>query len=190
MVAVTDIKPGAVIRMDNRLYRVLDVIRHAGSGQMHGFIELKVKDMRYGHISDHRFKSTDKVEDVEIVKRQMEYLYADNEQLFFMDPETFEQLGIPKETVGPIEKFIREGTVLTVELVGDEPVAVQFPKIVELKVTMTGPSIRDAQDNTMKSAMLENGIEILVPQFIETGDIVRVDTEKVKYVERVPTKKI
>lgn len=190
MVLVTDVKPGTVIRIEDRLYRVLEVVRHAGSGQMHGFIELKLKDMRYGHISDHRFKPTDKVDDVEVTKRQMEYLYSDNEQLYFMDPETFEQIGIPRESVGTIEKFMKEGAVLTVELVGDEPVAVQFPKIVELKVAMTGPSIRDAQDNTMKSATLENGIEILVPQFIETGDIVRVDTEKVKYVERVTVKKL
>jgi len=190
MVLVSEIKPGAVVIIDGRMVRVLDVIHHTGSGQMHGFIELKLKDIRFGHFSDQRFKPTDKLESAEVVKRQMEYLYSDNEQLYFMDPKTFEQIGIPKTVVGSIEKFLREGTILTVELVGEEPVNIQFPKIVELKVSMTGPSVRDAQDNTMKSATLENGMEILVPQFIETGDIVRIDTEKAKYVERVPTKKL
>ncbi len=78
----------------------------------------------------------------------------------------------------------------TVELLGEEPIDVQFPRIIELKVTMTGPGIRDGQDNTMKPARLENGVEILVPQFVETGDLVRVDTEKSKYVDRVTTKKV
>ena len=190
MVLVSDLKVSAVVRIENRLYKVLDIIRHAGSGQMHGFIELKLKDIQFGHISDHRYKTTDKLEVVEVTKRQMEYLYADQEMFHFMDPETFEQLEISKATVGNIEQFLKEGAILGVELVGDEPIAVQFPKIVELKVTMTGPSIRDAQDTTMKSATLENGIEILVPQFVETGDIVRVDTEKVKYIERVPIKRV
>ncbi len=190
MVPVTELKSGMVVRLNEKLYRVLEVIKHAGSGQMHGFIELKLKDIQHGHITDQRFKTTDKVENVEVIKRHMEYLYADNESLCFMDPETFEQLSISKQNIGTIESFLKEGTVLTVELVDDTPIYVQFPKIVELAVASTGPSIRDAQDNTMKSATLENGIEILVPQFIETGDVIRVDTEKIKYIERVPTKRI
>jgi elongation factor P len=75
-------------------------------------------------------------------------------------------------------------------LLGEEAVSIQFPKIVELKVSSTGPGIRDGQDNTMKPAILENGVEILVPQFIETGDKVRVETEKVKYLERVTIKRM
>jgi elongation factor P len=79
---------------------------------------------------------------------------------------------------------------ISVELLSEEAVAIQFPRIVELKISSTGAGIRDGQDNTMKPATLENGIEILVPQFIETGDKVRVDTEKVKYVDRVTIKRI
>lgn len=89
---------------------------------------------------------------------------------------------MPKKSVGHIEKFLSEGMKISVEMLGEEAVSVQFPKIVELKVDSTGSGIRDGQDNTMKPATLENGIEILVPQFVETGDKVHVDTEKVKYV--------
>ncbi|MEE9288749.1 MAG: hypothetical protein V3U69_04075 [Bacteroidota bacterium] len=79
---------------------------------------------------------------------------------------------------------------LTVELIGEEAVSVQFPRVVELKVTLTAPGIRGGQDNIMKSATLENGMEILVPQFVESGEVVRVGTEVGKYVERVASKKM
>jgi elongation factor P len=121
----------------------------------------------------------------------MNYLYSDNEAGYFMDPESFEQVSIPKEAIGTVEKFMTEGMKITVELLGEEPVTVQFPKVVELKIASTGPGIRGGHDvSTMKPATLENGLEILVPQFVEISDVVRVDTEKVKYVDRVTVKKM
>ncbi len=189
MVLVSEIKEGTAIQLEGRPFKVLEVTRHAGSGQMHGFIELKLKDIRFGHVADKHFKQTDKLESVDLLKRHMEYLYHDTEAFVFMDPESFEQISVPSSTVGDVTRFLNEGTMVSVELIGEEPVGIQFPKIVEMKVSMTGPGIREGQDNTMKPATLENGIEILVPQFVETGDLVRVDTEKSKYVDRVTAKK-
>lgn len=190
MVLASEVKEGMALELDGKLYRVLDVVRHAGSGQMHGFIELRLKDIRFGHFADKRVKQADRLETVEMSKRQMDYLYSDAEACYFMDPNTFEQVGVPKKSVGHIEKFLSEGMKISVEMLGEEAVSVQFPKIVELKVASTGAGIRDGQDNTMKPATLENGIEILVPQFIETGDKVRVDTEKVKYIDRVTIRRM
>lgn len=190
MVLASEIKEGTAIQLDGKLYKVLEVVHHAGSGQMHGFIELKMKDLRFGHFADRRFKHSDKLEDVELIKRQMEYIYSDADAHYFMDPETFVQVGVSKTAAGLSEKFLKEGTRATVELIAEEAVTVLFPKVIELKVSSTGPGIRDGQDNTMKPATLENGIEIQVPQFIVTGDVVRVDTEKIKYIDRVTTKKI
>jgi elongation factor P len=190
MVLASEIKEGSAIQLDGKLYKVLDVVRHAGSGQMQGFIELKMKDIRFGHFADRRFKHSDKLEDVEIMKKQMEYIYSDADASYFMDPETFEQVGVPKTAVGQLEKFLKEAMKITVELVGEEAVSIQFPKVVELAIATTGPGIREGQDNTMKPATLENGVEILVPQFVVTGDRVRVDTEKMKYIDRVTVKKI
>ncbi|MDD1748650.1 MAG: elongation factor P [Methanothrix sp.] len=190
MILVSEIKEGTAIQLEEKIYRVLEIVRHAGSGQMHGFIELKLKDLRFGHIADRRFKQTEKLETVELTKRPMEYLYHDARNFVFMDPETYEQIQVPNSAAGIPVKFLKEGSVMPVELLGQEPIEIQFPKVVELAVTMTGPGIRDGQDNTMKTATLENGAEILVPQFIETGDVVRVDTEKIKYVDRVLLKKI
>jgi len=190
VILVSEIKEGAAIKLDGKLYKVLSVIHHAGSGQMHGFIELKLKDLIYGHFADRRFKFTDKLEHVELTKRQMDYIYADTDSYYFMDPDTFNQISVPKSTVGVHEKFLKEGTKATIELMGEEAISVNFPKVLELRVASTGQGIHDGQDNTMKPAMLENGIEIQVPQFVITGDLVRVDTEKIKYIDRVTIKKL
>jgi elongation factor P len=190
MITVSEVKEGMTLHLEDKLYRVLDVVRHTGSGQMHGFIELKLRDLRYGHFSDRRFKLADKVEGVDLAKRQMEYLFSDGEACYFMDPVTFEQVGVPKKSMGRTEKFLKEGSKITVELLGEEAVSVQLPKVLELKVEATGPGIRDGQDNTMKPATLENGIEILVPQFVETGDAIHVDTLKFKYIDRVTVKRL
>ena len=191
MVLASDVKEGIALHLDGKIWKVLEVVHHAGSGQMHGFIELKLHDVRFGHFGDKRFKHADHLEEVELRKRQMEYLYSDSEACYFMDPATFEQVSIPKTAIGATERFMKEGMKITVELLGEEALTVQFPKILELKIASTGPGIRGGGDNTtLKPATLENGIEILVPQFVETGDAVRVDTEKVKYVDRVMVKKI
>lgn len=190
MIVVSEIKEGMTLHLEDKLYRVLEVVRHSGSGQMHGFIELKLRDLRYGHFSDRRFKLADKVENVELAKRHMDFLFSDGEACYFMDPVTFEQVSVPKKSIGRTEKFLREGTKITLELQGEEAVSVQLPKVLQLKVESTGPGVRDGQDNTMKPATLENGIEILVPQFIESGDAIHVDTEKFKYIDRVTVKRI
>ena len=190
MVLASEIKEGTAIQLDGKLYKVLEVVHHAGSGQMHGFIELKMKDLLFGHLADRRFKHMDKLENVELAKRQMEYIYSDSDSHYFMDTENFNQVGVSRSTVGLSEKFLKEGTKATVELLGEEAVTVLFPKAIELKVASTGPGIHSGQDNTMKPATLENGTEIQVPQFIVAGDVVRVDTEKIKYIDRVITKKI
>jgi len=190
VVIASDIRAGMVLNLEGRLHKVLEVVRHAGAGQAHGFLEMKLKDVKFGHFSDRHCKLTDKFEEAEIVKRQMDFLYSDAGSFYFMDAESFEQVGIPKAAIGTVEKFLREGTRATVELFGQEAIAIQFPKVLELKVASTGSGIRDGQDNTMKPATLENGVEVLVPQFIETGDVVRIDTEKIKYVERIGTKKM
>jgi len=187
---VSELEAGLAVRLEDRSYKILEVVRHAGSGQMHGFIELKLKDLQFGHFADRHFKQTDKVEMVELSKREMEYLYHDDEKFYFMDPRSYDQVSIPRSSIGMIERFLKEGDSMPVELLGEEAVGIQFPRIVELKVTLTGPSTHAAQDNTLKTATLENGMEILVPQFIVTGDVVRVDTEKGRYVERHSGKKL
>jgi elongation factor P len=191
MMFASDVKDGAVLSMNDGLHKVTEVIHHSGTGQMHGFILLKTKNVRTGHIHEQRFKSSDRLSDITLSKRQVDYIYHDDDTYYFMDPQTFEQFGVPRVSVGAnIGRFLREGLRVTVELLENEALTVEFPKTVELKVSLTSSGIREAQDNTMKPATLENGIEILVPQFVHVGDLVRVDVESGRYIDRVPLKKI
>jgi elongation factor P len=107
-----------------------------------------------------------------------------------MDLLTFDQVRVPRSGMGGAEKFLTEGMELPVELLDDQPISVEFPKVVDIRVKQTGPGIRGGQDTTLKPAILENGVEILVPHFVESGDLVRVETEKAKYVERVGGRKM
>jgi len=191
MLLASEVKEGTALSLDGKTYKVLEAVRHTGSGQMHGFIELKLLDVRFGHVAERRFKHAERLEQVESAKKQMEYLYADDDSCWFMDPVSFEQIPVPRSAVGGVLPFMKEGTMVAVELYGGEPLSVVFPKVVEVTVASTGPGIRSSHDaNTMKPATLENGVEILVPQFVESGDLVRVDTEKTRYVDRVTVKHI
>ncbi len=190
MILASDVKSGMAIRLDGKPYKVLEVVRHTGSGQMHGFIEVKLKDIQYGHFADRHFKQTDRLEEVELSKRPMQYLYSDTEAGVFMDLQTFEQVRLPRASMSGLEKFLTEGMNVAVELFAEQAVSIDFPKTVEIKVKETGPGVHGGQDSTLKPAILENGMEILVPHFVETGDLIRVETEKAKYVERVAARKV
>jgi elongation factor P len=190
MIIASDVKAGMAIRLEGKLYKVLEAIRHTGSGQMHGFIELKLKDIQFGHFADHHFKQSDRLEDVGLSKRHMQYLYSDSDACVFMDQMTFDQVRVPRAGMGGAERFLTEGMEIPVELLEDQAMAVDVPKVVEIRVKQTGPGIHGGQDTTMKAAILENGVEILVPHFVQTGDLVRVETEKAKYIERVTAKKM
>lgn len=189
MILASDVKAGMALRFDGKPYKVLEAVHHSGSGQMHGFLELKLKDILFGHFADRHVKPTDRLEDCALSKRTMQYLYSDTDSCVFMDTETFDQVSVPRGGMSGVEKFLEEGMKVPVEILEGQAVSVDFPKVVEIRVQQTGPGIRGGQDSTMKSAILVNGLEILVPQFVETGDLVRVETEKPRYLDRVIARK-
>jgi elongation factor P len=190
MTLASDVKAGMAIRLDGKLYKILEAIRHTGSGQMHGFLELKLKDIQFGHFANRHFKVSDRLEEIAFSKRQMQYLYSDADACVFMDLETFDQVRVPRGGVSGVENFLEEGMKVPVELLDGQAVSLDFPKVVEIRVEQTGPGVRGGQDTTMKPAILKNGMEILVPHFVETGDMIRVETEKAKYIDRVAAKKL
>lgn len=190
MITASEVKPGAVLRLEDNLFRVLEVVHHSGTGQTASFVLLKLQNLRTRHLAERRLKPTDRLEEVTLTRRAMEYIYGNDDSFYFMDSETYEQYSIPKTSIGGIERFLKEGMKVTVELLGEEALTLQFPKVVELKVTLASPGIRGEQENTLKTATLENGMEVLVPQFVEVGETVRIDTDKGKYIERVASKKV
>ena len=119
-----------------------------------------------------------------IEKQAMEFLYSDAENCHFMNPETYDQVDIPVAVIGSQSRFLQAEMRLGVEFVQGQPISVDFPGIVEIRVTDTAPPTHQQQDNTLKPARLENGIEVMVPQFIKVGDSIRLNVESLKYVER------
>ena len=157
---------------------------HGGQGKMGGVAHVRLKNLQTGTLWEHSFRSEIKLEDLEVEKQSMDFLYADDDQCYFMNPDTYEQVGISISVIGPQAPFLAPAMRVPVEFVESQPVSVLFPDIIEMRVADTAPPVHAQQDSTWKTAKLDNGVEIMVPQFIKVGDVVRLDTENLKYLER------
>jgi elongation factor P len=145
----------------------------------------RVKNLKTGHIRELRLHPGDRLEEVALDHKEMEYLYADGVAFYFMDPDTFEQISLPAETIGAYEKFLQPNMRIPVALYEGEPLTIAFPHAVELSVTSAPPGVHEHATSTFKTATPENGMEVLVPQFIKEGDTVRIEVASGKYLERV-----
>ena len=124
-------------------------------------------------------------QDLPVERHTLEFLYADGDQCYFMHPETYEQTEIGKVAVGPQAGFLAPGMKVGVEFVEGRPVGVAFPDALEVKIADTSPPVHQQQDSTFKPAKLENGVEVMVPQFVKVGDVIRLDLGTMKYMDRV-----
>lgn len=184
MIAAADLKAGTVVKLDGALHGVVSVEHHAGAGKFGSLVFARVRNLRTSHLKELRFHPEDKLDDVELERRDVEYLYTDGAEFYFMNPETFEQISLPKEAVGPHEKFLQPNTRVPVELYEGSVVSVAFPAAVELRVVTAPPGLRE-HDTAYKTIVLENGMEVLAPQFIKEGDVVKIEVASGKYLERV-----
>lgn len=185
MLSASELKEGMIIKREGKLYKVIESETKARTAQFSSYTHLKLQDIRTGHIYDLRLSPEDKVENIEIEEIEMEYSYSDGENFYFIHPDTFEIIEMPSHTIGDFKKFIKEGVKLKIQIYEGNPISVVIPEYVDLKVLNTGEGIKGGTDSTWKSAILENNMEILVPQFIKEGDIVRVSTKTGQYLERV-----
>lgn len=185
MIEAAELKAGTAVRLDGEIYNVLSAGYHAGGGQFGGMVFVRLKNLKTNHVRELRFHPDDKLQDIALERQVMEYLYTDGDAFYFMHPETFEQLSLAKEAIGPYEKFLQPNMRIPVELFEDTPIRVVFPETVELKVVVAPPGLREHETATYKTVVLENGLEVLAPQFIKEGDIVKVEVATGKYLERV-----
>jgi elongation factor P len=147
-------------------------------------IKVKVKNLRSGSTTEKSFINTAKVNDVNVLKRDHQYLYKDPDTAFFMNPSTFEQISVPVNVIEG-EKFLKESETYSISFLGDEALSVILPPKVVLIVTETAPGVKgNSATNVFKDATLENGLTVKVPPFIKTGDKVRVDTRTGAYTEK------
>ena len=185
MINATQIRKGMILKIDDELYRVLETT-HVTPGKGQALMQTKLRRLKDQTLHDYRFRSKDKVEQAYLEGIEMEYLYQDGEEHFFMNTENFEQIKLSDEMLGSGANYLIPNAVFAVEMHEGKPVAATPPMTIELKVTKTAPFLKGAtQSASNKPATLETGITITVPQFIKVGDIVRVDTRDDTYLERV-----
>jgi len=184
MVAATQLRVGMSILFNNEPYRVMTV-QHITPGNWRGMVHTKLRNLKNGSTVENRFRSEDKVERASLEQHEMEYLYNDGADYYFMNAETFEQTTLSLETLGDNVNYLIPNIKLMVEYYDGAPVGVEPPGVVELKVVDTVPNMRGATVTaSQKPATLETGLVVQVPPFIEIGEVIRVDTSEGKYLER------
>lgn len=184
-IQATRLKKGMLIKLGADLFRVLDLM-HFTPGNKRGFVQSKLRNIRTGTLTDHKFRSEDDVERATLDEREMQYLYHDGDAFHFMDTNTFEQLHISSELIGDAANYLVPDMVIKVEFYESEAVGIDLPMTVDLKVEDTPPAIRGATASAqVKPARLQTGLVVQVPPFVNTGDVIRVNTETGEYQSRV-----
>ncbi len=180
-----DLKPGMALNMDGQLY-IIRSTEHVKPGKGPAYVQAKLKSVASGAVSEKRFRAGEDVEQVNLDRREMEYLYTDATGHVFMDQETFDQATLPDDLVGEQMVYIKPNTVISVLMHDGNPVSMDLPAAVDLQVTETAPQVKGATaTNQLKEAELETGLKTRVPPFIETGEMVRINTEDGSYIGRV-----
>jgi elongation factor P len=180
----SDVKKGQAVIVDGKLY-VVTGADHNTPGNLRAKVQFKLRDVGKGTIQDKRVGATDDIQTATLDRRQVEYLYSDNDGHVLMDLETYDQNTIPKEVFGDDILYLKPNTQLMAMFHEGKVVSYELPSTVELKVTDTQPAIKGATaTNQMKDAELETGLKTRVPPFIEIGEVLRVSTANGAYLSR------
>jgi len=173
-----------LVKIDQDLFRVLE-LQHVTPGNLRGFVRVKFRNIRSGTLSDQKLRSEDTMDRATLDERQMQYLYQDGDDYYFMDTSSYEQIHISSEALGDSVNYLKPEMTIQVEFYGSEPVGIELPPTVDLKVLDTVPGIKGATaSNQVKPAKTETGLVVSVPPFINTGDMIRVSTETGEYLAR------
>lgn len=185
MIQATQLRPGVIIRHDGDLFSIFSV-SHRTPGNKRGFVQARMRNLRSGSMVDYKFSSEDRVERAVLDEHEMEYLYNDGDDYYFMNTETFEQVHLKKDTLGEAVAYLKSNLKILVEFFEGNPVGMELPATVDLEVVETEPALKGASvSNVMKPAKLETGLVVQVPPFVSTGDRIRVNTTEGTYQERV-----
>ena len=184
MLSATQLRPGVVIKFNNELYTVFSV-NHRTPGNLRGFVQVRMRGLKNGTMTEHRFSSEDRVEKAQLDEHEMEYLYDDGDFYYFMNLETYEQLHLTKDLLGDAIEYLIPQLHVTVEFYEGKAIGVELPATVDLTVLETEPGFKGATvSNVTKPAKLETGLVVQVPAFITEGEKIRVNTAEGTYLER------
>ena len=188
MIDATQIRKGMIIIMDGALWRVMEM-QLITPGRWKAMVQTKLRNIQNGSQTEHRFRSEERLEQARLDELEMEFLYEQGGDYFFMNLENYEQVTLSAEAMGDSVKYLKPNTVIVVEMYEGKPVGINLPNSMDLKVVSTEPRLQGATKTALsKPAVLETGATIQVPEFIKEGDVIRIDTREEKYIERVKTK--
>jgi elongation factor P len=180
----SELRTGMAAMLDGQLY-VCVKAKHVTPGNLRAFVQAKLRRVSDGVIIEKRLRSTEDIEQAFMDRRDMEYLYSDNNGHILMDNKTFDQITVPDELIGEAIKYYKPNTNVTTLVHDGNVVSIELPKTVDLAVTETAPGVKGATvTNQMKEATLETGLKTRVPQFIDVGDIIRINTDDGEYLGR------
>ena len=187
MINVNDLKKGIVLELDKNLYQVIDYqLFKLGKGNSEARIRVKLRDLRSGANTERVFQTSDRVPRAMVERRAAQFSYLDGEMYYFMDSESFEQVGFSKDTISDSVPYLKDGMGVVLVVHGEKPIGLELPITVDLKVVDTSPGYKgDTATNVMKAATTETGLVVQVPLFIHEGVTIRLDTRTGNYLERV-----
>ena len=184
MVSAGDFRKGLTIEIDGQVWVIVD-FQHVKPGKGAAFVRTKMKNIMQGNVLEKSFNPSEKFPKAHVETKEMQYLYSDGELYYFMDNETYEQLPLNKSQVEDALNFIKENMTATIKFFKGEAFSVDPPNFVELEVTETEPGFKgDTATSGNKPAILETGAKVMVPLFVNQGDMIRVDTRTGEYMER------
>ena len=173
-----------VIRVEQQIYKVLEVESKAGTAKMGGVVKTKLINVRSGRLWEPHFRPQERLEDLALERHTMEFLFADGDGCTFMRPDTFEQIEVPAVIVGDGRHFLQSGMQVPIEFFDGAAISVVLPEVAEARVVNTASASHSPRDGAWKEAVLENGLSVRVPLFIAPGEMVRVEIRTGRYVER------
>ncbi|MCI5837239.1 MAG: elongation factor P [Veillonellaceae bacterium] len=184
MISSNDFRPGVTIEIDNQVWQVVD-FQHVKPGKGAAFVRAKIRNLQTGAVIERTFNAGEKLPRAHVDRRTMQYLYSDGDSYHFMDNETYDQIMMTKEQLDTALNFLKENMEIAVLFFNGTIIGVELPNSVDLEVVETDPGIRgDTATGGTKPAKLETGYVVKVPLFIDTGDILRIDTRSGDYIER------
>jgi elongation factor P len=183
-IPATQLRPGMIIKHNNDLHSVFSV-EHRTPGNLRAFIQAKLRNLRTGAMFEHRFRSPDPIEKINVDEVRMEFLYSDGDAYYFMNTENYEQIHLDKSILGEAVDYLTPNLEIQVEFFDGKPVGIELPQTVDLTVVETEPGLKSATASSVtKPAKTETGLVVQVPPFINTGERIRVDTSEGAYLSR------
>jgi len=185
MISTGDLKKGITIELEGTLYTIVD-FAHIKMGRGSAQVRLKLRDVKAGHTIERTFQAGEKFARARLLRQSAQYLYADGNVHHFMNTQTYDQIALNSDQLGDARQYLRENATCEVLIHGDQPIGVELPAAVELAVAQTDPWVKgDTAQGGTKPARMETGIMVHVPLFINSGDMIKVDTRSGQYLERV-----